>query len=106
MMMLHTTSIGSMPAQILRRSALGFQGGFGEGIELRYRGARDAEDQPAAASESYPGFERGDTFGAEALEERQWQFRRQRVRHVGESSEIAAFAKRELTSSGHGAADW
>lgn len=57
-------------------SALRFQRGFRERIELCDRGARDAKYLPAAASESHPRFERGDTFGAEALEEWQRQFRR------------------------------
>jgi hypothetical protein len=60
----------------LRDSALRFQRGLREGIELRNRGARDAEYLPPAASESHPGFERSDTFCAKTLEEWQRQFRR------------------------------
>jgi len=63
-------------------SALCFQRGLCEGIELRDRGAGNSKYPPPAASKSHPVFERGNTFGAEALEEWQRQFRRQPVRHA------------------------
>ena len=68
-----------------------------ERIEQLNCGAGDAEDLAAATTQGDPGFERSDTFGAQAFDQRLRQVVWQCMRHAGQSSQFASFAKRELT---------
>jgi hypothetical protein len=76
---------------------LGPQCRLRETIEQLDRSAGDTEDLPAPASERDPGFQRCDTLRVQPLDQRLWQFVWQCMRHVGQCSQIAAFAKRKLT---------
>ena len=88
--------VRQLPVLSLR---LGSQRRLRERVELRDRSARDAEDLAAPPPEGDPGLECGDAFGAQALEQREWQIGWQCVFHVGQFSHFGAFAKRDLTSS-------
>ncbi|HXB18795.1 MAG TPA: hypothetical protein VNV40_08160 [Steroidobacteraceae bacterium] len=64
---------GCAEAVARKRSVFGWQRRFGERVELLDRGARHAENLTATTPECDPGFERGNTFGAQALDQRQGQ---------------------------------
>ena len=66
-------------------------------IEQINCGAGDAEDLAATTTQGDPGFERGDAFGAQAFDQRLRQVVWQCMRHAGQFSQFAAFAKRKLT---------
>ena len=64
----------SLTAVCAASVSFGCQRRFREFIELRDCGACDTEDLATAAAECDPGFECGNTLGAQALEQRQRQF--------------------------------
>src|SRR5262252_674263 len=66
-------------------------------IEQLNCGAGDAEDLAATTTQGDPGFERGDAFGAQAFDQRLRQVVWQCMRHAGQFSHFARFAKRNLT---------
>jgi hypothetical protein len=68
-----------------------------ERIEQLDCGAGDAEDLTATTTQGDPGFERGDAFGVQPFDQRLRQVGWQCMRHAGQSSQFASFAKRKLT---------
>jgi hypothetical protein len=85
------------PESFRVRLRLRSQGGLRERVEELDRGTGDAENLTAATPQGDPGFESRDAFRAEAVDERLRQVVWQCMRHAGQFSQSASFAKPDLT---------